>query len=253
VRPLDKNGQLLILAILAFLGGTGQSGAPLGAILAAPFVFFLPGHIVLHLAGLKKADGFEHALFSFGLSVAMVMAAGLLLHSIGCMTRMGWAIVLIGLPAAICIAFRKYPALTIENTGPLTLRAAPRKDVALLGLAALLSISAFTFDHYECEAHAEFSFTELWMTAPNPAKPNALSIGINNKEGKPAAYDIELMVNGAAAASWRKIDLQPGETWTSEFNAGFRPGRTERVEVWLFRDHDHSLVYRRVWLDLSPV
>ncbi len=253
MQPVDKNGQLLILAILAFIVGTDQFGAPLGSILAAPFVFFLPGHIILHLAGPKRADRFEHVLFSFGLSLAMVMAAGLLLHSIGWMTRMGWAIVLLALPAAVCIAFGRYPALTMENLGPLTWRAALKGDVALIALAAVLSVGAFTFDRYECEAHAEFSFTELWMTAPDPAKPNALSISINNKEGKPAAYDIELMVNGLVAASWREIELQPGETWTSEFNAGFRPGLAERVEVWLFRDRDHSVVYRRVWLDLSSV
>ncbi len=244
----DRNCSLLLLACVVL---AKYLGVALGALLALPLVLYLPGHLILRqLRGCTSVD-LDHVVFAFGLSVAVVIAGGFLLHLIGFMKPIAWAILLVSIPAvAWAIGGSWLPRGDAKNQNWSILATAPRRDVLMFALAAACAFSAYAIDRGVAVGHSEFKFTEFWMVSQDARNPNALTIGVKNNEGGQASYEVEVMMQGQIAGSWRTISLLPGETWTSEFNAGLRAGHIQRVEAWLFKDHDHRTVYRRVWKDI---
>jgi hypothetical protein len=59
---------------------------------------------------------------------------------------------------------------------------------------------------------------------------------------------VEVSIDGSLAGVWRTLPLAVGESWRAEFALPARSPDSKGMEAWLFKDGDHSLVYRRVWL-----
>jgi hypothetical protein len=75
-----------------------------------------------------------------------------------------------------------------------------------------------------------------------------LSLGVKNAETTASSYDIEVSIDDTVAHVWRGIPLAVGETWSTEFTLPPQSADSKGIQAWLFKDNDHSVVYRRVWL-----
>ena len=233
-----------VVAPLALVLATYE-GFAVTSLLLVPVVFYLPGHILLRY--LRKTDpiDLEHVLFAFGLSVAIVIAFGFLLHLFGLVRPIAWAIVFTVI-AAIGLAKLGISRKLAEDQPALKVS---MRDALMLSAATALVMCVFVLDYRAAAVHAEFKFTEFWMTY-NGA-PNDLTVGIRNSEGGPATYDVEVMTEGQIMRHWLGISLLPGETWTVPLNTTVKAGQIQRVEAWLFKNGDHRTVYRRVWADIG--
>ena len=253
MRSAFQDKSLLILAALCALPFLASgNGTILRSVFALPLVFFFPGFLTLRLfydRPLSKLDG---VVYTLGLSLVIVISAGFVLHMIGQMATIPWAIVLTGVSAIAWRARRWLPRPLAEDQQNSASWTFSKLEVAMLTCAVILTAGALMVDRREAMAHSEFKFTEFWMVANSPGSPNDLTLGLTNKEGEAASYDIEYMVDGQLAGRWPTVSLKPGETWTSDLRVGFT-SRTQRVEAWLFKNHNHSAVYRTVWADIGPV
>ena len=152
--------------------------------------------------------------------------------------------------ALAAMAWAKKPGIFREDASKVVV--APKtsiREAIMLAVAALTVVCAFIMEYHAAAKHADFRFTEFWMT-PQGA-PNVLTIGIRNSEGEPTTYEVEATSGGLSAGRWLGISLKPGETWTEVFSTAFKPNDIQRVEAWLFKNNDHRSVYRRVWADIG--
>lgn len=229
-----------IALVLATYGGFAVT-----PLLMVPVIFYLPGHVLLRRFRKAAPIDLEHVLFAFGLSVAIAIAFGFLLHVFGLVRPIAWAIFFtaiaaIGLPELGISQKLASDQLALKN---------PMRDALMLSIASALVMCVFVLNYRAAAVHSEFWFTEFWMTYGRA--PNVLTIGIRNSEGAPATYDVEVMTEGQIIRHWPGVSLQPGETWTVPLNTTVKSDQIERVEAWLFKNGDHRSVYRRVWTDVG--
>lgn len=252
MRPISMERlSLFSAALLLGLIAAAVHSPALRAFLALPLVFYIPGHMILRLFPCYYRMGLEGALYAFGVSIAVVMFGGFLLHAIGQMTPLGWALLLCSI-SAVSFGASEWRTNAASSLNFFTIPKITPRQALMLACAAVLASAAVLYEREAEIAYSEFKYTELWMVPQDASNPNALTIGIANHEGKPASYEVELMEDGQIAGALRSILLQPGENWTSAFNASLRADRIQRVEAWLYKNQDHSTVYRRVWADIGP-
>lgn len=248
------NLETLLLCSAALLLGliaAAPNSWALRALLALPLVFYIPGHMILRLFPCYSRIGLEGVLYAFGVSIAIVILGGFFLHAIGQMTPLGWALLLCSISAVSwgAAGWRRNAARHLHiSFGRM---AVTPWQALMVSCAAILAFGAILHERQAAKAYSEFRYTEFWMIPQDASNPNALTIGIANHEGKTASYEVELIEDAQIAGAWRSILLQPGEIWTSAFNATFRADRIQRVEAWLFKNKDHRTVYRRVWADIG--
>ena len=237
---------LLSAALLLGLIVAVPGARVLRALLALPLVFYIPGYMVLRLFGRHPGTHLEDTLYAFGVSVVIVISGGFFLNAIGHMTPLGWALLLCSISALSWAAssWRTRDSVSVHWRISLL-------QALTLVCAALMAAGSMFYERQAAMAYAEFKYTEFWMVSQDPANPNGLTIGIANREGKPASYEVEFMQDKQIAGAWRSIRLEPGEIWTEVLNAGLKPDGNERVEALLFKDGDYRTVYRRVWADLG--
>src|SRR5208337_3559585 len=194
-------------------------GLPVVSLLTLSLVFYLPGHILLKGLRPDAQTDFEHLLLAFGLSVAIIIGVGFLLHPVGALRPLGWAAFFAALAA---MAWAKKPGMFREYASKVVV--APKasiREAILLSVAALMVVFALILDYHAAAKHADFRFTEFWMT-PQRA-PNVLTIGIKNSEGEPTTYEVEATSGGLIVGRWLGISLKPGETWTEVFSTAYKP------------------------------
>ncbi|MFI5013263.1 MAG: hypothetical protein ACHQAY_13050 [Hyphomicrobiales bacterium] len=217
-------------------------------------VLFLPGYAIVRLTIDPVRLRLRHVLLASGLSMGITIFGGFLLHALGAMTQLGWAALLGGITvAALAVAARRSRLSMPGISGLGMLAELSRGQVAMIVCAAGTVVGAFFIAREGALAHKEFLATEFWMVPQFGCCPNGLTLGIRNLEDTPAEYEVEIMLEGEFVGAWRSIALQPNETWTSEANLRFRAGSGRRAEAWLFKNHDHRTIYRRVWADIGRV
>jgi uncharacterized membrane protein len=246
----SARGSRLIVActILAVVVSLVASGTVLRSIFTLPLVLFLPGHALLRLAVSSNMERFEYATLAVGLSMAIAVLGGLILHMFGAMTPMGWALLLGGITIGAAAwdlhsNIARPIRLNLSDLASLS-----RKQAAVIACSLVTVFAAFAIARGGASTHREFFHTDLWLV---PKAGNAMTLGIKNVEGHQATYDIELTFDGESADVWRSIGLHPGQSWTKEIRVPVRAGAAPRVEAWLFRGDDRSTVYRKVWIAAS--
>ena len=212
-----------------------------------PLVFFLPGNSILAAYLPTEPRGLTRLVFSVGLSLAMVILIGLVLHLFSAMTAAGWLFALCAVTAA------GYAEAAMRNFGVASPWPSFKWNLSFTGFAvsgALLGVLALAFfiataaDFEHQEAH----FTEFWMAPDRTEEIGSVNIGIKNVEAKAAAYDLELMLDNRLIATWRDVHVDRGKTLILPVDLP-SSGRSHRLEAWLFKAGDHQHVYRRVWLE----
>src|SRR5262249_26979282 len=124
-------------------------------------------------------------------------------------------------------------------------RLSPLRAGMMLG-AAGLALVAVAVERHQTLARSEFAYTEFWMVPESNG--GLVGIGVKNEETAASTYDVEVSVDDTVAQVWHSIPLAVGETWRTEFTLPPQSAGSKRIQAWLFKDNDHSVVYRRVWL-----
>jgi uncharacterized membrane protein len=209
----------------------------LRVILVGPLVLFLPGLSVSLIAFRGRLGPAERAVYSVGLSLALVAFVGLALAATPWhLTPGGWAV---GLGALVTIPTLAALVSDPGNSGPKRIGARSRvevrrSDVGLFAAGAGLLILAVLLATRGAADSPQTTFTELWIL-PSPADGRyEVELGVRNSEAIRMRFRVELSHGANLVAQWTDIDLRPGETWRTTINVEPRVAGGEQLDATLF-------------------
>jgi uncharacterized membrane protein len=213
--------------------------------LALLLAFYLPGSAILWAAFRSPRTTLTSTVFAAGLSVAATILCGFALHLAGAMTREGWAIALCAVTlAGLWVAHIRRSRGLSNGLYPWP-HLRPIQAAMMLG-AVGLALTGVVIERHQTFARAELAYTEFWMVPESDR--GLVALGVKNAEAAASTYDVEVSIDDAVAHVWHGIPLAVGETWSTEFTLPPRSAGSKGIQAWLFKDNDHSVVYRRVWL-----
>ncbi len=220
--------------------------SPLLRIVAgAPLLLLLTGHAVLRAIGFRGVSVAEHMAYAVGASIAMCLAGGFFLNSVGCLTPIGWALWLAAVAgAATLITAYWHPGATpaLPRVG---LPDFSRWHAATLTTAALVVYCAHALAVRDEARQRQFTYTEFWMLSGAPAAPERLTVGISSAEPTPRRFDVEVRLDGSTIAVWRSVAVTPKTTWTREITVALGAGHMRKAEALLYEPVGNVL-YRKV-------
>jgi hypothetical protein len=242
---------LLVVIILALLSTATvlawpehtMSGA-LGLLLALA----LPGYALAAAAFPPGRLGLaEQLLLTFGLSLVLLVLAGLVLNTTEWgLQRRSWTVLLGGVTVAAALAAHAWIRTPVAPPGEQVARLHPQ-HVAMFGVAALLLALSFGVAFTAAGEQPAHRFTQLWALPAGSGEQPALRLGVRNGEGRALEYRVQVLGDGAPLGEWSGIHLAPDAHWTQTF--GLTPAqRASRIEVLLYRQDFPGAVYRQVWL-----
>lgn len=250
-REKDIPAAALVTALVSISAATSASPT-LRTLCGLLLVFYLPGYAILRAAFLRPRTGLAGAVFAVGLSIAVTVFCGFVLHLARGMTPVGWPIALGAVTlAACCVAHLRDRPASLRKSKSSSHPALTSGRLVMMACAIAIAASAVMLARQQALAHPEFSYTELWMV-PHAEGRGAFTIGFKNLERASSSYDLEIMLDDRTVVVRRSIQLRVGEAWTSDFALPMGSGAAHRAEARLFRDGDYHLVYRRVWLRTGP-
>lgn len=243
-------------------------------ILGLPFILFLPGYAMV-AALVPRKDSIsllERAALSSMLSLAIVPLIGLLLNY-------AWEIsvypILISLGvfiAAMCIlAFFHRLRLPPQERFELEFRLRQpswaqqsRLDRVLAALLALALIGAVSTAIYVgVRPKAQQPFTEFYLLGASGKMqyyPKAIVlgadadviVGVTNREGEAATYQIRISIGGTEARVMDAVALEDGENWQDTVTLKpTRAGDKQEVEFLLYRNEEPEHCEElRLWIDV---
>ena len=207
---------------------------------SVPLVFFLPGSALLRALGIHRSLP-ERYVLAIGLSIAVTILGGVVLHSARLLTPLGWAAWLSGIAVTGSLA-----AAIRGNAAPVSWQkpAIELRHWALVSAAVIIIVGTSLLAVERSEhGYQPFRYTDFWMVPDGPARSGAFTIGVKNAEPTAHDFDIEVTLDGRTVAVWRGIRVNPGQTLTRE---AMLPTTGRKAEAWLFKSNDPSLVYRKV-------
>jgi hypothetical protein len=226
--------------------------AVIRVIVVLPLVFFLPGFALMELFFPPRTlNPTARVMFSIGLSMALTLLGGFVLHQTsGGLNRTHWAVLLGGLTLAFEIGVFTRQVLfrpdrvPVEDTGAgldLSLH-----QIALFALTAVIVVSAIYLARQSEANRDEPGFTQLWAVRAED-NPLLVDLGIRNMEGGPMRFRLQVRHGGQLIDNRPLIVLEDGHTWQTTLRLS--PARTGPIEALLYRLDQPDQVYRRVLLN----
>jgi uncharacterized membrane protein len=245
----NKDNDLLISILLSLimlvLAAFNFYPTVLRVILAALFVFALPGYVLTAaLFPNQEISRLERLLYSVGLSLAVTIIGGLALNFTPWGLRLSaWGVLLplvtlIGSLAAL-LRRRKAPA---SKPAAVHFRLTLHQGL-MFGLAGLVGVAAIGLARLPSLPFDSQGYTSLWMLQGQQSQSNTLVIGIHSQEFAPTQYRLVVTLDGKPFLDWRDIQLDPGQQWQRTVPMPTDPGPMEAI---LYREDNPNTVYRYV-------
>lgn len=225
-------------------------------IVGLPLVLALPGYALT--AVIFPQDQFDapsRLLFSLGLSLAVAIAGGLVLHFLpGGLNSLNWVILLstVTLGSVLAASARRMGDAWLER-GEWNFPQLSISQGVLLAVALLVAALAVGLARQPAPLQGLTGYSTLWI-APEDTRDefdaaNEIHIGLQNLEFSEQQYRIELVAGGSVLYEWNAITLSPGEVWETTLNRGvFAEAGWRPLEAHLYRTQDADSVYRQVRL-----
>jgi uncharacterized membrane protein len=256
-RSIDMQVVIALTIIMVTLVFVLPSNALPGRILTLPLVFILPGYATtaaLFTGQALKAP--KRIVFTLGLSLVIVVLAGLLLNLTPIGLQAGsWAVFLgaITLASSVIALIRRQrqnlPASGGINAWNIGLSL---PQGLLLGLAALIVCGAFAVSIIGAEHQPYPGFTQLWLVpASGSNQQHTVNIGLSNMESTTMEYRLVVNVNGKVVKQWSTIDLNPNGKWDTTLAIPLSSAGSAKVEADLYRTNAPRSLYRHVVLWLT--
>lgn len=233
-----------LLANLAVLAVAMTDNAVLRTILCFPLAMFVCGHAVIRAIGIATSSVAEHLAYAIGASLVVGIAGGLVLNAVGALSPLGWAtwfwLIVVG--ASLMAIRRGEPAqspLVVAGSLPNSLRP---WHVGAITLSLLIATGAYALAVREEAAQQQFKYTEFWLLPADDG--GRLNVGVRSGEDKGQRFDVEVVLDGRQIATFRSLEMAPGETWTRELPIA--PGVMPRLAVARLYRPDDNRLYRSV-------
>jgi hypothetical protein len=123
-----------------------------------------------------------------------------------------------------------------------------RRDGLLVGLAILVVAAAIGLSRMPTPPQGVTGYTLLWMIPAGDGNANDYRLGVNSMEFSPAAYRLQLILDGQILREWPELQLAPGESWEIQLVLPDDRGGAGSVEATLYRMDNPDVVYRHVKL-----
>jgi uncharacterized membrane protein len=233
-------------------------------ILGLPFMLFFPGYALVSALFPKKdtLDSLERIAFSFGLSIAVTVLAGLILHY----TPWGLDLypILLTLTGFIlvtsAIAYyrrRRLPtgerfAFSFQISLPRWAELSPINRALSIVLVLTMLGAMGVLGYVIAAPRGEERFTEFYLLGPEGTTENyprelevgekgIVTLGIVNHERQEVSYHVEIRINGVKNGELGQLVLAQGEERKEEVS--FVPqgaGDNQRVEFLLYRSEEEE-------------
>ncbi len=183
-----------------------------------PLVLFLPGYALVAALLPARYLGFpERVALSLGVSVALTVMGGLLLHALRIpLGGASWRILLAGLtlaPAGYGLFRRargdQSPVGSLA--AQMTMREALLFSAGALVVGLALGLGGLGIANAPGEP-----FTELWALGEQAGARSVVRVGLTNDEGRPMTYRVAVQAGDRLLAEWPEITLSTGGRWGAE-------------------------------------
>jgi uncharacterized membrane protein len=277
VKPENELAVINILSILLIIIISFVSSNVLRIILGLPFILFIPGYTLTVALFPKRAElnGIARVALSFGLSIAVSVLMGLILH------YTPWGIGLYPIVVSLAlfifvtsiIAWYRRRRLPTEEGFPIRLntdflrwRATSRLNKVLtLILSAFILGVIGTLAYVIVTPKAGEKFTEFYVLGLDGKAenyPKELIVGeegnvilgiVNHEQENDMVYRVEITINSEVNDTIGPLALANEAKWQSE--VGFTPhkvGDNQKAEFVLYKqgeDKPYKLLY--LWVDVK--
>jgi uncharacterized membrane protein len=201
--------------------------------LAIPLLLVLPGFALLQtLLGRQELDPWRFTLLTVGLSLAIVVVAGLVLALIGVrLQEVSWmsAVVAFTLIVGAPSILRAYRGGSWRRASLPWL--VPRRDAVLLTATGLVLVAALAFARLGAELQPTPGFTQFWMVH---GEGGIVHLGVRNFEDHAASFAVRVVSRGTTIASSDGIRLLPGQGWHEQLQFSTPDFEGEPLEATLF-------------------
>lgn len=236
----------LIAVVVTFMG---LNSVALRTALALPLVLVLPGYSIMAAMFSRRAPSFaERLLLSVGLSLAITVLGGLVLHLTPWgLQKYSWVSLLAGITlsgSALALMRRRGQVPTAP------VRSAPHFSLSqglLLLLAAAVVLTAIGLAAVGANRQPT-RFTQLWMLPVAGAARDRVRLGVSNMESVQMTYRLELAIGNTTIDEWQIIRLEPGERWETTVALPSVLPDTAMIDAKLYRLDAPEEVYRAVAL-----
>jgi uncharacterized membrane protein/LysM repeat protein len=264
---------LLTVAVVLLV----PAAAPVRIVLGLPFVALLPGYVLIAALYPRKEEleATERLALSFGLSIAIVPLIGLALN------YSPWGIRLNPILAFVCLfivmgagaAVYRRQSVPPEEAFAINVRLPGRSQLrpARLALAVTAVLCFIAFGAAAAFLVASRGtperFTEFYVLSPNgraEGYPQTLELGdgltvilgVVNREGDAAGYEIEARIDGEVTGLIDSLRLKDGERWEEPVTlTPDQAGDSQKVEFLLYQERSDGVdePYRAVhlWVDVE--
>jgi|GEM_PF-1169656 len=264
---------LVTVAVVLLVPSLG----PIRIVLGLPFVLLFPGYVLVAALYPRKEDldSVERAALSFGLSIAIVPLIGLALNYSPWGIRLNPILAFVSLFIVMGAGAAMYrrQALPAEEAFAISVPLPRWSQVRLATVAqavvvvlCLIGFGAAVAFLATSRGSSE-SFTEFYILGPDgraEGYPRTLELGdgltvilgVVNREGDDAAYEIEATVDGQVAVLIDSVRLEDGERWEELVTlVPNQAGNSQKVEFLLYREEMDGVdeAYRAVhlWVDVE--
>jgi hypothetical protein len=239
---MNRNRDLVIVFIwsitmlLAVFTDTSTFSVVLRGLLGVPLVFLLTGHAVLRAIGFITPSTAEYVVYAVGVSIATSVAGGFLLNQVALLNPIGWAMWFMAVTGGAMFVAGRSDAVVVMVLPNFNMR---RWHVGVLGLAGVITVSAYLIAIHDETRDRQFKYTEFWMLPKN----GKLVVGIKSAEAETQKFDVEVTSNGTLIAQWQSIVLTTGATWIKDVELTSSTGYKAEAKLYRFPDH---AIYRKV-------
>jgi uncharacterized membrane protein/LysM repeat protein len=276
-----KNIDLIIAAACALVTVAvvllAPSLEPIRIVLGLPFVFLLPGYVLVTALYPRKQDLdlVERMALSFGLSIAIVPLIGLALNYSPWGIRLNPILAFVSLFVVIGASAAMYRRLALPAgeafaiNVPLPRR--PQLRLASVGSAVVVVLCSIGFGaavaFLATSRGSSESFTEFYILGPDGRAEGypqtlelgdslAVILGVVNHEGTDVAYEVEALIDGEATGLVESVSLKDGEQWEELVTlVPTQAGNSQKLEFLLHREEMDGVgeAYRAVhlWVDVE--
>lgn len=248
-----RNLDLWITVVLAATGAAAQFGPmpqPILGIYGLLLALVCPSYALVAALFPGRSPGLPERLatgIGLALSTAILIAAIFSWSPWGLETGV-WAFVFFGgTVVASMVALGRRMRQTTDGPARPPIGQLRADQLALLGAAALITISAVVLVRTPRPVTGVLGYTMLWMVPQESPSDGFVRLGLSSSELNDTQYRLTVTLNGRTLHDLTDITLKPGETWERqlELPADQPHGM---IEAKLYRQSTPDLVYRHVTL-----